>query len=241
VQKISYQFDQSIWKVLPFSKGRLLLELRDKQKYTASWKIIDTDTEHVHFSHEIKKDSWWYNSIETSPPYFFLHQLRQGKTPEIVNLKVIDTSKQEQSEDYKSSTLNEITPEGFIKTDDSGEPERITLDNLTHNKSSCVTSTLYTESSEHFVNFKEAIKNYTNKEAVRQCEYIETEKLVAFSFFFEEKNNLSCHLLVLNTEGFVLLHEEMANSLDGVFTESFTLIDNKIIYIKNDNEIHILD
>lgn len=219
----------------------MLLELRNKEKYSASWKVIDMTMEHVHFSYEPNKNSWWLNSTETHAPYFFLHELKQGKTPEISSTHLIDTSGNKKTEIIPNTSLQQTTPNGFLLSDKNGGNSEYFLERLSPNKSVSVTPELYLENTSHFETFKETIKFYRNEEIITQCEYLETNTLIYITYFIKKDSNLSCEILVLSKDGEVVLQDVLAQNLSGVFTESFCKIDDKIIYVKNDNEIHIID
>ena len=239
MQKVSYQFSESIWKVLPFSQGKLVLELRDKNNYTSSWKIINSNESHVSFTYKIEDNSWWWSLVDCFPPYLFLHELRQGKIPEIVRTKEINSTSFNQEVIHENKFLTEVTNTSYILANKNGEREKIPFSNETENKSSVSKTHLYLETSEYFDSFKEIILSYTGNEAIKQCEYAEFNDLISLSFFIERDRNLSCHLIVLDKEGNLLLHDELAQNLSGIYTESFSVIENKIVFVKNENEIHI--
>lgn len=216
------------------------MEIRNKTNYTASWKVLGTEKEHIHFSYEPLENSWWLNSTETNDPYFFLHELKQGKNPEISKTQIVDTSGKKEIESVDAASLNKITTTGCLLSTKAGRTIAKELPNLTNKKTITKTPELYLENNKHFAEFTETVRLYCNKTIKIQCEYLETKDCVCLSYFTEKESNLSCHLLVLTRDGEIILDETLAEGLTGIFTETFCEIDNKIIYVKNENEIHIL-
>lgn len=239
LQKISYQFDESIWKILPFGPNSLVLELRNKEKYTCQWKIIDLKTEHIHYQHQEKGNSWWYSVVEAKNPYVISHKMKQGKTPETEEVLILNSHDSEKNQKIGHLQFNGFTPDGIRLKNQNGEETALALEFINETKNEVISPVIYLQNNEHFNEFSELIHSYQSHIAVNQCEYLEFKEWIVIGYYTQAGDQLDAHLLILDQEGKQLDYCQIGTGLQGIINGMFFAFQQHIIYIQNENEIHV--
>lgn len=81
------------------------------------------------------------------------------------------------------------------------------------------------------------IKQKTGNTAIEAADYLEFKDLVILSYYIYGENKLENRILVCNTEGVTLLDDSLALNLSGIGLDTFFLLENQLIFIKNKNEL----
>lgn len=239
LQKISYRFEESIWKILPFGQDGLVLELRNKEKFTCQWKIIDLKQERIRYQHQEEGNNWWYSMVEAKNPYVICHQMKQGKTPETKELLLLDTLDPEKNQKLPYFQFNGYSSDGIELKNRNSEASNLKLefgDMAQHEVSSPL---IYKENNEHFDEFRQLIHSYQSQHALHQCEYLEFNERIIIGYYTQAKDLLDAHLLILDQEGRQLEHCQVGTGLQGIINGMFFVYQQRIIYIKNENEIYV--
>lgn len=241
LQKISYNCLGTVWKIEIFSKDSILVEIRDTDLFKTEWKLFSINEEHCHKTLNVEKNSWWYSLAQTSNSLIFLHELKQGKNPEINGLKIINgidgaftdlpnyqlTNINKEKNTYSiSDTSGTVTEESFKQ---KSNQYKVNL------------PILYPIENTYFSTFSEIVCNHIELIPCLECEYLEINNHIAIGFYEKiEENKYSYYLLVLNSEGDKIYLEQIHQDLKGKMNGIFFSLSNKIIYTTNKNEIEII-
>jgi hypothetical protein len=69
------------------------------------------------------------------------------------------------------------------------------------------------------------------------CEYLDESGLIFISYYMEEDKALANYLLVVDTEGALLLHEKLDDQLSHIGLGTFMLVRDQLIFIKQKREL----
>lgn len=241
MQKISYQFLSTIWKIEVLDASRLVIELRDSEFFKTEWKIIDTKKEHCSLTIDNIKNSWWKNLVCASKDHLVFHELRQGKNPEITATELFNINSKD-STLFASTQFDSISDKGIELIGINNTKtifeikNRIESDNYTIQE-----SLIYKSDSTYFNDFASIIKLYTKNEVVMECEYLETPDKICIGYYTsDEKETFSSKLLIIDHSGTKLLETETHQQLKGRINGIFFLLNNQLIYSSSSNELHII-
>lgn len=241
MKKTSYICQGKIWKIEVFDEHSILVEIRDAINFKTEWKIFSILEEHCHHTIQIDENSWWFSLAGTYNKLIFIHELRQGKNPEIKGLKVINGFNKETIE-YPNTQLNNIHRENntYSIIDEQGKEQKSVFDSV-FTPPNVKYPTIYEEENSFFFTFISVICNHTVHSPSLQCEYLEINNHVVIGYYVKtDENKYNYHLLILDDKGqkinSSLAQQEMLGKTDG----NIFVLDNKIIYTKNNNEIEII-
>ena len=235
MQKTCFNFNTKIWKIEPCG-NHLLVELRDSETLSVEWKLVDIENEHI--LHTIThKESWWHSVAGTTKEHIVFHKFEQSKTPKISSVLIYNV--QDYSfQLFNNTALKEITQNRIILQNQNGE--EITISSNTTYQPTITEPLVYHEDNQYFKDFEELINSIDNQKIIKQCEYVENQDFIIFSYFLPNSRNLSSNLIVINKEGLVILREKLNDTLTGIVSNTFIIFNDKIVYIKNDKELTII-
>ena len=96
----------------------------------------------------------------------------------------------------------------------------------------------YLERGQHFKTVGEFLKKIVDVEAVKVCDYLESNNSIIISYYIYDGDRLTNYLLVCDSDGKeILLHECIFGGREKVSNERFFVVGDQLIFIKNENEI----
>jgi hypothetical protein len=90
----------------------------------------------------------------------------------------------------------------------------------------------YFEPVSHFIKIK------TGHTAIEGADYLETDRYIIISYYTLEDTTLANRLLVTDTAGSIVLQDILALNLIGIGTDTFFILDQLLLFIKNKNELY---
>ena len=238
MEEISYLCSDSVWKIEPYDSKHIVVELRNKNSFHTEWKLFSLDNQEAK-SIFIEENSWWYSLADVTPPYLFFHKLRQGKNPEISELVIYNTELNTLEHRLEQHYLEEIKSDGILVRNNISHSEfkPLKLDSKTFNLS---TPSIYSTENEYFNHFTEIISQYSKAVPVLQCEYLEHLDYILIGYYLKKDSFFECFLLILDANGDLLLNECLHKRSEGITNGTFFALENKIIYVKEEKNIHVL-
>lgn len=94
----------------------------------------------------------------------------------------------------------------------------------------------YEEDTAYFVTVKDFLHSRLGISPVASIEYLEIKDLIMVSVFLKEEG-LANYLYVLDADGQVLMTEKLGEHLKGIGLDTFFVFSDKLIFIKNKNEL----
>jgi hypothetical protein len=95
----------------------------------------------------------------------------------------------------------------------------------------------YTQENTYFGSIVTFLKQKLGIEPQKAVDYAEFHQLIGISYYIYERKKLSNFLLVLDKEGNVLLHEKLAAQLPGIGLDTFFIIHQYLIVVKDKKEL----
>lgn len=239
MQKISYVNEHVVWKIEVFNQHSILVELRDTMSFKTEWKIFSLDEEHCIQTIKLANNSWWHSIAQTKNSLIFLHELKQGKNPEITGLKIISINPYT-IKSLENNKLIEVTAEHYCVVDHNGVIQKVCFEQY-NIPPKIVNPVIYPEKSTFFSQFTEIICNQTGITPSLECEYIERKNHLVIGYYQKIKNDcFNYHLLILDLNGKIIFSEVLQKELKGKINGHFFSLGNKIIFTKNKSEIEII-
>jgi hypothetical protein len=100
---------------------------------------------------------------------------------------------------------------------------------------------LYLESQDSFVKISFFIKRKKNIDVFGRIEYTEYQNYIVIVYYTGQTNDWSKHILILDIQGKIHYDTIVANNLKGWSDYSFFIFHQKLILLKNEQTIEILD
>lgn len=97
----------------------------------------------------------------------------------------------------------------------------------------------YVEGSEYFETVKRFLSNQLNLNVVSALEYLETTENMVISCYIADAGgrDLANFLIVFSKSGKCLLKDEISSQVKGIGFDTFFVLRNNLIFIKNKNEL----
>ena len=95
----------------------------------------------------------------------------------------------------------------------------------------------FEEENSFFIKIQEYIEIIAKHKAVRMIEYLEKDDKVLISYYIYEEEKLTNYMLVADEKGALLLHEVLRAGLTGIGMDTFFVVKDQLIIVKNNNEL----
>src|SRR5690606_9545109 len=96
----------------------------------------------------------------------------------------------------------------------------------------------YKEGTAYFDTCREYIHNRFRREAVTAMDYIEYKGFIVISYYCREDEKLVNFLLITDLDGRLKFHEIIQGNINAVGMETFFIVKNQLIFVKEKNEIN---
>jgi hypothetical protein len=94
----------------------------------------------------------------------------------------------------------------------------------------------YLDGSDHFLTVRAFVERKCNVTPVSVIEYCEHSSWIMVSVFIQEKE-LANYLIVFDSDGQIVLKEQLGENLKGIAYDTFFLFEGFIIFVKNKREL----
>jgi hypothetical protein len=237
LQKITYHCSHQIWKIEVLDLKHIVVELRDIEFFKTYWKVFSLENEHCSYSFENIKNSWWKSIVAAKSDKIVLHELKQGKNPEISGTEIIDLSKNS-VEFYPLHQFEYIRNEQITLSRNSQNNINIPC---RHSELKIINPDTYSESNGFFVDFKTLIQSKFEDIACLECEYLEYNDYIIIAHYIRlAENNYTSKISILNTAGDIIFSEVTNTNLKGSTYGMFFVFQHKLIFTSDQNQINII-
>ena len=202
-------------------------------------------------------EEWWAGMSAADGDVLVLHTFDDSENPEVKSFFAINNATQEviwegselqvmevyQGQLYGFVRKNEVTSYKRVSLETNGE-KNLSLKELEHSLQDVFGENKYirqpfhySEEDAYFSTVSRFVQHYLNRRPVRSCEYLDAEGLIFISYYIEEDRALANYLLVVDTEGELLLHEKLDDQLSHPGLGTFMIIRDQLIFIKQKKEL----
>lgn len=233
----------------------LILEIRHNQKHQVSFTAIDLASGSVIWDGLEFEESWWVGMTAITHGVLILHTYVDNADPEPKGLIAFDVYKQEvrwMHENFSFLRLAEQKVVGINTDDDDKRYETI---ELTGGRREAVEESIvldvkenpeghklahypyhYKEGSAYFDTCKTFLYNRLHLQAVNAIEYLEVNHWIVISYYVHDEGLVN-YLLIIDENGEIYLHEAIQKNINAVGLETFFIVENHLIFVKDKNEI----
>lgn len=252
-------FAGSIWKILADDdKGILFIESREGDKRKAVFSAIDIQSKKVLWHDQSILDPWWSSLKVAEGGKLLIIKFNDPDMPEQRGFSVVDGVTGKLKWGREEAQVMHTEADGIIVSEAAGEESKyqkldwntgatlreISVKELfsTFNKKAQQTTLVnypfhFEEENSFFVKIQEYIEIIAKQKAVRMIEYLEKGDKVLISYYIYEEDKLTNYMLVADEKGALLLHEKMRAGLTGIGMDTFFVLKDQLIIVKNNNEL----
>lgn len=253
--KKAFQFESSIWKVLPLDSSHLVVELRDSTTRTVVWKKMNIQSGSEVWSYSSSLDNWWVTLKYIHPNYIALTAFSDSEMPESKGIEILDSKSCRLV--WKNNALNTvyIDPQYIIASDESGDnywnydwatgnvKEELPLKKVfsirNNSKGESIITHPYIFSTEN--EFYSKISTYITQTAghttTGDIEYLEVDHKVVISYYICVENGMNQYLLISTSEGQMAVQECLGENLKGFGGETFFVMEKNVFALKSLNTV----
>ena len=249
--KFSHSFPGTIWATLAVpEKDILVIEVRDSSKFQVQFAALDFRSTEFLWKDVMLQEVWWIGLTAANESTVLLHTYVNKGNPDHKNLialniftgKVRWEVKEFSFFDWDDSEIfGYLTKDDLIKGSIGLESGVVTEKNWTTRDTKGVADTIrpahYLEGTPYFETVKGFVQKQTDYSPVKGLEYLEWKDWIMISLYREEGGSLANYLIVLSTDGEVLLEVKLGEKLAGLGTDTFFILSGCLFLIKNKTEL----
>jgi hypothetical protein len=240
----------------------LVLELRDESTRKVFFAGIDLRVRKMVWEQKTLPEKWWLGLFDTVRDKVVLHGYKDFQNPEHLGIYVLDIRTGKLL--WKNETMAALyAAEDRIMARNPANSHVYRIMNATDGKQLKEFEEQYwkEESLELVQKSSELVKNshryspennYYQKLAAfvhtltgfiseHTIEYLEHKDKIITSFYFKKEENLVNYLLICDHEGNLKYSSPLGENLKGIAEDSFFLIGDQLIFIKNRKELIIFE
>lgn len=254
----SFSSPAKIWNLLADHEARYLyLELRDEEAHQVSFAAYNLHARKLLWDDLQLEEDWWIGMSAADANLLVLHTFDDSDNPEVKSFLVIDnTSRKIVWQDSELQIMDAYQGDlyGFIRKDkttiyksvslEAGRQQNLSLEEVERALADVSVENKYirhpfhyTEEDTYFKTVSRFVQHYLNRQPKLGCEYLDENGLIFISYYMEEDKALANYLLVVDTEGALLLHEKLDEQLSHIGLGTFMLVRDQLIYIKQKREL----
>lgn len=262
----SFSFDGLIWKVIPDEVNHLLVvEYRNSDKHLADFSAIDLKKKKIKWQGIKKDEPWWIGLEAVKDGYIYLHGYKDIQNPEHKGIISVTSDSGKILWEEKLLSFGGVFSEGILALQNEEEENKVyfLLDLKTgkqkkeysdvevlkklnqvfreKQKSNIQNALHFTQESEYFPKLSEYVQEVTSEIPALAFDYAEYKNFIIISYYIYSDNKLQNLLLIANEEGDVLLKEILDKSPKGVGMDTFFLLENTVIFVKEKKELIIYE
>jgi len=252
-------FTGSIWKILADNdKGLLFIESRDGEKRKAVFTAIDIKSKTPLWIDLAILDPWWSSLKVAQDGNVLIVKFNDPEMPEQRGFVVVDGVTGKPKWGREDAQVMHTEADGIIISEASEDESKyykldwntgVSLSEISmkelfsnFNKKAKQTTLVdypfhFEEENSFFVKIQEYIEIIAKQKAVRMIEYLEKGDKVLISYYIYEGEKLTNYMLVADEKGALLLHEKLREGSTGIGMDTFFVVKEQLIVVKNNNEL----
>jgi hypothetical protein len=258
-QIASYKFKRNIWKILADSLSDFLVViLQDSTEfvYSIAYIRLSNDSDEVQYLDIPFEGNWlpallyqnklifqsypdtrlpsseqiWVYDLLVKRTLFHLptHSFHSILNDRLICYRLVDSELKYEIIDWQDGTLIENLIHSPVQMQ-TIEDDRLVFPEA------------YPEDSSQFVTVRNFLSNRFQIQPVKVLDYLEYREMVFISYFLPKKlskmDGFSNYLLILDTNAQILLNECINSFGKGITFDSFLIVNQKLIFLKNRNEL----
>lgn len=246
-----------IWRMVSNETGeKWVIELRDITDHKVLYTIMEIKDTETFKQDLLIENAWWTGITAFQGDKLVVHQFEDSENPEMKGFYIWDIKDRKviwSSENFVFVKLYNDEIYGYEKTSENREINKIIsltdqhvkiveqnqfeqiVQQITEiqEKNKAITYPFYyPENHAYFATVVGFLQQLLNIHAVKGCEYIEFSKAIIISYYIIEDKLLVNYLLVINHQQEVQLHERIGSHEEGIGTDTFFIVKNRLIFIK---------
>lgn len=251
---LSYIFDGIIWKIIANQQNEILaIEVRNTELRSTSFSVLNIEKNTFLFQNITINEPWWLGMEAISEQYLFLHlydSMLYAQHKGIVCISIAENKEIWKLPNHTFSRLSNTYiyaqhKEGLqkidVKTANILEKDAIFVDNPIQNHENEVLR-IY-EDDVYFAKLYTFILQFSGMKPCSLIEYLDFRNYILISFYIRlESNKLKNYFYVLDKNDTTeLLKLILADNVEGVGSNTFCVLKNKLVLCKDKNNIIIYD
>ena len=258
LQNFLCSFNAPVWNIISHPERPVLfVETRNEADLRATFHALEMKHGKFLWRDLLLDESWWVGISGVLEDVLLFHTYQDGSSPEKKQLIGYDFQHKKElwrisgfswSQQGKGVLLGSLEEAGERKPamlhvrsgkiEEIGANAPLAIEPLSGDENIGIQYPFhYTEESEHYSTVAEFLKIYIKSHPVKALEYLEFKDLVAISYYLYQGEKLANFLLVMDTRQEIQLHEKLQEALDGVGMNTFFIMEEWLIYVKQKNQI----
>lgn len=240
----SHQFAGTIWKsALSSSNAILLLEVRDGLERKTSFSALDLIHGELLWNDITFEERWWVGLDGAAGDVALFSVFTDTSNPDRKSLIAYHIGEQKILWWRNDFSLSRLGLNCVLGISAQYGHREVVLDLLSGNETSYIPQppeeaiirrpVQYVEGHPYFSTVRTFLLSRFNFEAVISLEYLEESSLIFISCYSREEQGLINDLLVLSTDGEMVLRENLGEQLKGIGQDTFFIYGGSVIFVKN--------
>ncbi len=250
--KFSHRFEGLIWNMVAGGeRDPLVIEVRDMTTRRVSFSALHPITGDFLWRDRMLEEPWWVNLTLVSDGVVLFTVYLDTNNPDkkgILAYNATDLSLIWWNNDFSVSSLTSSALRGYSQKFGmkevtvemaTGKEIKFPHDDTILEPFLLKKPVQYVEGTEYFETVKTFLSKQLNLKVVSALEYLETEESMVISCYLAdaESHDLANFLIVFSKTGECLLKEEISSRVKGIGFDTFFVLRNNLIFIKNKNEL----
>lgn len=247
----SYTFNGKIWNIISHAeKELLLLEVREDEKFLATYSLLDTVTGQFLIKNMDFEEKWWIGVSHLVDNVILFHTYPDQDNPDNRDLFAYHFLEQRILWKKEGKSIAEVVNDTVVLMKyDGAQPEyfdvctgKLLEDEFKIKKRNVKNKLLekpfhYREGNEYFNTVSRFLAANANINIVKGVDYYENDHFMVMSYYYTNKNNnLANDLLVVDHNGEFLMNDQLGNDLKGISDDTFFIYNNKLIFVKGNTD-----
>jgi hypothetical protein len=230
------------------TRNIIFLEVRQEEAKKVSFFAYNLDARDFMFRDLVFDEPWWINLADASGNVLIFTIYMDTNNPDRKSIIAFDFEQNKTIWWRNNFSLSGVNANQVLGSDTGSGMKFLTLNLLDGlpaqnenvlevRQNFLVHKPLqYFEQTSHFDTVKSFLEVKHQISAISVIEYLELHSLLFISYY-EAGNGLANYLIVLNTEGEVLLKEKIGEQLKGIGFDTFFILSGYLIFVKNKREL----
>lgn len=244
----SHAFDGIIWNMLEAPEHKtMLLELRRPADKTVSFAAYDYGRNRFLWTGVKFEEPWWINLSAVAGGLVLFTVYTETNNPDQKSLVAYRLREQTIAwwrNDFSLTAVSGTALTGFsyktgmkelILDGDTGQVMPVQNQLETPQNLMALRPFHYRAGDAGFDTIKAYLAGRFEGEPVHGMDYLEYDAFILISYYVREPE-LANHLLVLDTEGNVVMREKAGQNLSGIGVDTFFVLEGSLFFVKNKSE-----
>ncbi|MDO1447912.1 DUF4905 domain-containing protein [Rhodocytophaga aerolata] len=250
----SFTLPGNIWRMLA-SEHWLVAEIRDGQTRKANFAAVDIRSGRLQWDYLELPESWWVSGTTIQTDTLLVQLYPDPQQPQTKGIIAIDLPTGTIRWQQPQHSFLRLTEQGILAVQGTeGESifqllslatgevvsriEPVQLDDFSSPAQPyLLLPTHYTQENTYFGSIVSFIHHKLGLQPQKAVDYAEFQQLISISYYIYEHKNLTNYLLILDKEGNVRLHERLASQLPGIGLDTFFIIHQYLIVVKDKKDL----